>query len=220
MTPERWAYTKDYLATVFGKQDAALAGMQAEAREHGLPDIAVSPDVGQLLRMLVRTTERRLAIEVGTLGGYSAVWIARALRGSGRLITIEANPEYADFAERQFLDLGLSNKVEVRRGLGVQVLEQLADELPPESVDVLFLDALKHEYPAYWRAASGLIKPGGLLIADNALGTSEWWIDSERHPDRVGADTLNRLLAADPDYDAVAVPLREGLLLARKVKDD
>ncbi len=218
MSAARWEYTRNYLAEVFGQQDAELEALKIESRAAGLPEIAVSADVGHLLSILVAGTAAQRAIEVGTLGGYSAVWLARALRDDGRLITIEREEAYADFAETQFAKLGLAGKVEVRRGSAIDVLATLREELGADSVDVVFIDALKSEYPDYWREVRSMIRPGGLLIADNALGTSDWWIDDTLHPERQGADSLNRSLAQDPAFEAVAVPLREGLLIARRKK--
>lgn len=216
MTPERWRYTSAYLRDTFGSQDDHLEGLMARAVERGLPDIAVSADVGRLLRMLTSMTRGRLAIEVGTLAGYSAIWIARGLQVGGRLITIESNDAHADFAQGEFQKAGVVDRVEQRRGFGIEVLKALADELEPGSVDVLFLDAVKTEYPAYFRIARPLVASGGLVIADNVLGSSRWWIDHEGDENREAADELNRTLAADPEFEAVAVPLREGVLIARR----
>lgn len=217
MNAARWRYTCDYLKTTFGQQDAHLAGLMDDAVARGMPDIAVSADVGRLLMMLTAMTPGRLAVEVGTLAGYSAIWIARGLPPDGRLITIEPEAAYADFAEEQLVKAAVADRVELRRGYGLPVLEQLAAELPPGSVDMVFLDAVKSEYPDYFRTARPLIAPGGLLLADNVLGSSTWWIDHERSEDRGGADELNRTLAADPEFEAVAVPLREGMLIARRL---
>lgn len=216
MTPERWRYTSRYLVDVFGESDDHLDGLMKEAVAAGLPDIAVSPDVGRLLLILTAMTRAELAIELGTLAGYSTIWLARGLTPSGRLITVEPEEKHAAFAEAQLARAGVADRVEVRRGYGIPVLEALATELAPASVDVVFLDAVKREYPDYFRLARDLIRPGGLLLADNVIGSSAWWIDHEDHPDRQGADELNRALAADPDFEAVAVPIREGLLIARR----
>lgn len=216
MTPERWRYTSEYLKTTFGAQDDHLAGLMDEAVAAGLPDIAVSPDVGRLLELLTSTTRGRLAVEVGTLAGYSAIWIARGLAADGRLVTIEPEPKHADFAEAQLSRAGVGDRVTVRRGLGLDVLAALADELEPGSVDVLFFDAVKKEYPDYFRLGRDLVAPGGLLIADNVLGTDAWWIDDEGHESREAVDALNRALAADTDFTAVALPIREGVLVARR----
>ncbi|MGF1464494.1 MAG: O-methyltransferase [Sandaracinaceae bacterium] len=216
MTPERWRYTAAYLHETFGLEDEHLAGLMAEATRAGLPAIAVSAAVGRLLALLTSMTAGRLVVEVGTLAGYSALWLARGLRADGRLLTIESVEAHAAFAEAQLARAGLSDRAEVLRGEAIPVLTRLASELPAGSVDVLFLDADKVEYPAYFRIARPLIAPGGLVLADNALGSSAWWIDHEEHPDRNGADALNRALAADPAFEAVAVPIREGLLIARR----
>lgn len=216
MTPERWRYTSGYLRETFGREDPHLAGLMQRAVEHGLPDIAVSADVGRLLMMLTSMTRGRLAIELGTLAGYSAIWIARGLSAGGRLITVEPDPKHADFAEAELARAGVSDRVEVRRETGVEALEALSGELAPGSVDVLFLDAVKTEYPEYFRIARPLIAPGGLVIADNVLGSSRWWIDHEGHPDREGAHALNRALAEDAEFEAIALPIREGVLVARR----
>ncbi len=216
MTAERWRYTTDYLERVFGAQDERLAGLRERAAARGLPDIAVSAPVGRLLALLTSMTRGRFAVELGTLGGYSAIWIARALAPGGRLVTFEPNGAHADFAEEELAAAGLADRVEVRREPGVEGLERLAGELAPGSVDVLFLDAVKTEYPEYFRRARALIAPGGLVIADNVLGSSRWWIDHEGDADREGAHALNAMLAADPEFEAVAVPIREGVLIARR----
>jgi caffeoyl-CoA O-methyltransferase len=216
MTDERWRYTSDYLRDTFGQEDEHLKGLMAAAVDRGLPDIAVSADVGRLLMMLTSMTPGQRAIEVGTLGGYSAIWIARGLRPGGRLITIEPEADHADFAAEQFAKAAVADRVELRRGYGIEVLTELVAELPPGSVDVLFLDALKSEYPEYFRIARPLIAPGGLLLADNVIGAGSWWIDHEDSDARRGADQLNRALAADPEFEAVAVPIREGVLIARR----
>ena len=126
MTPELWEFLESYSQEVFGSEDEHLAGLMEEATAAGLPDIAVSADVGRLLQMLTSMTEARLAIEVGTLGGYSAIWIARGLRSGGRLITIEIEERHARFAREQFTRAGVADQVEIRLGAGIEVLDDLA----------------------------------------------------------------------------------------------
>jgi predicted O-methyltransferase YrrM len=224
MTASRWRATASYLIDVFGAQDEQLATLTPRAIAAGLPDIAVSPDVGRLLMLLAGMTGggrgARVAIEVGTLAGYSAIWIARGLAPGGRLITIEFEPAHADFARIEFDAAGLSAAVEIRRGAGMNVLPTLATELRPGSVDFVFLDATKREYPDYFSVIRPLIAVGGLLVADNVLGSNTWWIDlpQGRSADRDGADRLNRIVAADPDFETVAVPIREGVLIARRMR--
>ncbi len=216
MTQQRWQYTVDYSREVFGRQDPHLAGLMAEAVRAGLPDIAVSPQTGRLLLILASTTRGRLAIEVGTLGGYSGIWIARGLAADGRLITIDCDPRAAAFARKQFERAGVAGRVEQRSGQALDVLADLSRTLAPGSVDIAFLDAEKTEYPEYWRLVRPLIARGGLILADNAFGSGTWWIDDEDNPSRRGADALSRIVAGDADFEAVAVPIGQGLLIGRK----
>jgi predicted O-methyltransferase YrrM len=214
-TKERFAYTERYVREVFGKQDAHLASLMDEAVAAGLPPIAVSPDVGRLLKLLVGCTRGRLVVELGTLAGYSAIWLARGLASGGKLITVEIEEKHAQFAERQLARAGVADRVQVRRGAALDVLQALSEELAPGSVDAFFFDAVKREYLDYWRLAKPLLAPGGFLIADNVLGAS-YWIDMEGHPDRDAIDGFNRTVADDDDVETTCVPLREGVLVARK----
>jgi len=195
----------------------------------GVPDIAVSASVGRMLTVLGRLVNARLIVEVGTLAGYSGIWLARGLADGGRLLTIEPEERHASFAEKMFAEAGVGDRVDVVRGYGTPVLEKLAGERAGK-VDLVFLDAIKSEYPDYLPHAKMLLRPGGLLVADNVLGSGDWWIDSgqdrqDGHGDelsesaranRDGADRLNRLVAGDPDFEAFAIPIREGVMVAQK----
>ncbi|MFP3882078.1 MAG: O-methyltransferase [Actinomycetota bacterium] len=211
MTPERWSYLGDYAAEVFGQYDDHLAGLMERAVEAGLPPIAVSADVGRLLKILTAMTDGKLAIELGTLAGYSAIWIARGLAEDGRLLTVEHEDAHADFAQAEFEKAGVAHKIEIVRGAALDVLPQIAAEVGESSVDFVFIDARKSEYVDYFRLLKPLIKSGGLLVADNVYATGAGWID-EGH----GTDEFNRMIASDPDFDAVATPMREGILIARR----
>lgn len=211
MTPERWSYIGDYADDVFGQYDDHLADLMNRAVAAGLPPIAVSADVGRLLKILVSMTDGKLAIELGTLAGYSAIWIARGLEPDGRLLTVEYNDDHADFAQSELELAGVADKVEIVRGAALDVLPQIADEVGELSVDFAFVDARKSEYVDYYRLLKPLMKPGGVLVADNVYGSGSGWID-----EGFGTDEFNRLIAADPDFDAVATPMREGVLIARR----
>ncbi len=215
MTPQLWEYMSAYSQEVFGTEDAHLAGLMEEAVAKGLPDIAVCAEAGRLLMILTSMTPGKLAIEVGTLGGYSGIWIARGLSNDGKLITIEAEDIHADFAQMQFERAGVADRVEIRRGKGLDVLPQLVKELTPACVDVVFLDAIKLEYCDYWKLLRPLIAPGGLILADNIYG-SDWTIDQEDDPQRIAVDRFNRMLASDKDFEVTAVPLRQGVLIGRR----
>lgn len=217
MTPERWRYTNEYLREVFGRTDDHLAGLMPRAVEAGLPDIAVDATVGRFLQMLTMMTRGEHAVELGTLAGYSAIWIARGLKPNGRLITIEKEDAHADFAQREFDRAAVADRIDVRRGDALDVLQQLQREIKPRSVDVAFLDADKENYPNYWRLLRPMIAVGGLIVMDNALGGGSWWIDAEDHPSRNAADTVNRLVADDDDFEAVAFPLRQGVMVGLRI---
>ena len=211
MTPKTWEFINEYSREVFGDEDEHLAGLMDEAIAAGLPAIAVGPDVGRLLMILTSMTRGRVAIEVGTLAGYSGIWITRGLAPDGRLITIEYEARHADFAQRQFKRAGIEERVELRHGAGLDVLADLSRELEPGSVDVLFMDAHKPEYIAYFETARPLLAVGGLVIVDNVYGIGTGWIDQG-----YGTDDFNRHIAADPDFEAAAFPFREGVLIARR----
>ena len=210
MTPERWRYLNEYAAELFGDPDEQLATLMDRAVAAGLPRIAVSPDVGWLLKILASSTRGRLALELGTLGGYSGIWIARGLAPEGRLITIEAADLHADFAEAEFATAGLGDRVEVVRGPALEVLPTLG--IVHQSLDLVFLDAIKTEYVDYFEMIKPLIAVGGLLVADNVYATGQGWLD-----EGYGTDAFNRAVAADPDFDATITPHREGLLIARRL---
>lgn len=212
MTPERWSFLSNYADEVFGEEDEGLAGLGGRATSAGLPSIAVTADVGRLLRILVALTSGRLAIELGTLGGYSAIWIARGLSPEGKLVSVEIDEAHAVFAEAEIARADMTDKIEVVRGAALDVIPELATEYGPGSVDFVFIDAVKEEYIAYFEAIKHLVAPGGLIVADNVYGTGQGWID-----EGYGTDEFNRHVAADPEFDTTAMPMRAGLLIAQKV---
>ncbi|MEM9372907.1 MAG: O-methyltransferase [Planctomycetota bacterium] len=218
MNARRWKTTADYLDDVFGNEDEHIASLMPRAIGAGLPDIAVSSSVGRFLMLLATLVEARTIVEVGTLAGYSGTWLARGMHIDGRLITLEPVEQHAAFAEQGFAACGLGDHVQVRRATGLDGLPALVDELGEGSVDLVFLDAVKSEYPDYFPHADALLRPGGLLVADNALGSSDWWIGEPEgnRPAHDGADRLNRMLAEEPRYDASCLPIREGVTVARK----
>ena len=217
MTGDRWEYTNRYAREVFGSEDEVLTGLLDAARSEQLPDWAVSADIGRLLQILTTMTQGRLALEIGTLGGYSAIWIARGLAPHGRLITIERDARHASFAEGQFVAAGLQDRITVRRGDALDVLPVIAEEVGLESLDLVFVDADKTEYPDYFEAVRPLIAPGGVLVVDNVFGTGSTWIDDLSDAGTRATDRMNRTIAADPWYVSTALAARQGLLVARRV---
>ena len=211
MTPERWDFLSSYANDVVGDTDDQMATLMDRAVEAGLPPIAVSADVGRLLKILASMTQGRLAIELGTLGGYSGIWIARGLNPDGLLITVEYSDMHADFAQSQFETAGLSGKVEIVRGAALEVLPQIAKRLGPKTVDFAFVDAVKSEYVDYFNAIRPLMAHSSVIVADNVYGTGQGWID-----EGYGSDEFIRLVASDPDFETTLTPMRTGILIARR----
>lgn len=227
MTPQRWSRTNEYLREVFGRvehedRDEQLATLMSRAVAAGLPDIAISPEVGRFLKVLTMLAtrgpnSRGVALELGTLAGYSGIWLARGLPESARLITVEYNPRHAAFARAEFVTAGVSDKTEIIIGAALDVLPRLRNQLGDYSLDLAFIDAVKTEYPRYFELLKPMIRPGGLLIADNALG-STWWIDDPKgsDPQRDAVDSFNRAVASDKSFEASCVPIRQGILVATR----
>src|SRR5438046_8149383 len=155
--------TGDYISALFAPEDQLLASLREEADRTGLPPIAISADEGRLLQVLLTSIGARRVLEVGTLGGYSAICMARALPADGRLLTIEIEPKHADFARRYIKRAALSDRIEVRVGRALDVLPALDGE----RYDAMFLDADKEPLPTYFEWAPRPVRPGGFIIADN-----------------------------------------------------
>jgi len=216
MTPDRWRYTTEYLIQVFGAEDEAAAAIRERSEQAGLPQIAVSSDIGRVLTFLTGLAGRGTAVEVGTLGGYSALYICMGLPPGEQLVTIESDPHAAGIARENLESAGVGDRVRLEEGPALSVLPRLASELGPRSVSFAFLDAAKNEYAQYWAILRPLMSDGGLIVADNILGTSNWWIDQETNSDRKATDEFNRLVASDPGFETVGVFARQGLLIARR----
>jgi predicted O-methyltransferase YrrM len=216
MDAERWDFTNAYAREVFGGEPEHIRANRQAAAAAGLPGWAVTPELGRFLALLASTTEGRLALEVGTLGGYSTLWLLEGMRSDSRLITIEYLAEHADFAEAEFERHGFGDRVEVRRGSAPALLPAIAEELGPGSLDVVFIDADKESYPDYYEATAGLVAPGGVLIVDNIFGTSSSWIDEPAHPASAATDRMNRRAADDDRFDTAGLFVRAGILVARR----
>jgi caffeoyl-CoA O-methyltransferase len=224
MNAERWTATQHYVRDLFGGGDPLTSGLMSRAVAAGLPDIAISADTGRLLMMLASMTGvgrgAGLALELGTLAGFSAIWIARGLAPDGRLITLEKNPRHADFAQREFVRAGVADRVEIRRTAALDALPRLDAEFGPGAFDFIFADAIKTEYAAYWEWSRAHLRPGGLFTAHNALGSRSWWVDASSTPEaeveRQAVDRFVRAVAGDPAFDATVLPTHQGLLVARR----
>lgn len=199
----------DYLCALFAREDDALLALREEADRCGLPPISISPDAGRLLQVLLRAIGARNVLEVGTLGGYSAIWMARALPEGGRVTTLEADPTHASFARRQFVRAGVADRVELREGRALDLLPALDGA----RFDAVFLDADKEPLPIYFDWAIRLLRPGGLLLADNALWGGRVQDPSIDDAATRGVREFNRRLASDARVTGVVVPTHDGIAI-------
>ena len=161
-----WQNVDTYFAELLVPNDPVLAGALARSEAAGLPPINVSPTQGALLHLLARLMNAARVLEIGTLGGYSTIWLARALPPTGRLVTLEAAPIHAAVARENFAAAGLSDRIDVREGPALDTLPLLMDTAP---FDLVFIDADKPNNPGYVRWALRLTRPGGLIVLDNVV---------------------------------------------------
>jgi caffeoyl-CoA O-methyltransferase len=200
----------EYIASLFARDDDVLAALREAADREGLPPISIGAVTGRLLQILLATVRAERVLEVGTLGGYSAIWMARALPAAGRLITIEVDERHAEFARRYFERAGLSDRIELRVGRALDVLPSFDGE----RFDAIFLDADKEPLPTYFEWALRLLRPGGLLIADNALWGGRV-LDTENSDEGTrGVREFNRRLATDERVRGTIVPVGDGVAVA------
>jgi predicted O-methyltransferase YrrM len=200
----------DYIAGLFGAEDELLAALREEADRTGLPPIAISADEGRLLQVLLTSSGARRVLEVGTLGGYSAICMARALPTHGRLLSIEIDSKHAEFARRYVERAQLSERIEIRVGRALDVLPSLDGE----QFDVMFLDADKEPLPTYFDWALRLVRPGGLIIGDNALWAGRVYDDADQDDRTRGVREFNRRMATDPRVLGIIVPTHDGVAVA------
>jgi len=168
MTDARWAGVDAYLETALLDTDPALAAIGASAAAAGLPPIAVSAAQGKLLFTLARAIGARRILELGTLAGYSGVWLARALPAGGQLVTVEIDPRHAEVARANFSRAGVLDRISLHLGPALEILRRFeADAVAP--FDFVFIDADKVSYPDYLEVAVRLCRPGALILADNVV---------------------------------------------------
>jgi predicted O-methyltransferase YrrM len=199
-----------YIEELLVPPDPALERGLADASAAGLPHIAVSPNEGKLLYLVARLVRPRRILEIGTLGGYSATWLARALEPGGRLVTLELDARPAEVARRNLARAGVGERVEVRVGPAAASLQALVAERA-EPFDVVFIDADKEGYPAYLDLSLRLSRAGTVILADNLIRGGRV-LEASSDPHVRGVREFNALLARDPRLDSIILPiLRESL---------
>jgi predicted O-methyltransferase YrrM len=196
MNDDRWIAVDRYVDDLLVGADPPLQAALDAIAAAGMPTISVSPSQGKLLHLIARAMGARRILELGTLGGYSAIWLARALPAGGRLVTIEAKSEHADVARASFARANVSSAIDLRVGAALDVLPRLAAE-GAGPFDLIFIDADKPNYPHYLDWAVKLSRPGSLIIADNVVRDGEVVDAQSSDPLVQGVRQFNARLAAD-----------------------
>ncbi len=202
MSKEKWTAVDQYISEQFIPPDPALDSALQAASSAGLPAINVAPNQGKLLMLLARAMGARKILEIGTLGGYSTIWLARALPADGRLITLEFDPKHAEVATKNIARAGLAHIVNVRLGRALDSLPHLISEAP---FDLIFIDADKTGYADYFHWALKLSRTGTLIVADNVVRDGKI-IDANSSDENVqGIRRFNNAVAAEPRVIATAI---------------
>ncbi|MBX3219190.1 MAG: O-methyltransferase [Labilithrix sp.] len=202
MSKETWSAVDHYFEAVLTPKDDALESALAANAAAGLPAIDVSASQGKLLHLLARIRGAKSILEVGTLGGYSAIWLARALPEDGRLVTLEIDPKHAAVARSNLERAGLSQVAIVREGRAIDSLAALKRE--GASFDFVFIDADKPSNPDYFARALDLVAPGAVIIVDNVVRGGAV-IDPDGDDAVQGVRRLHELIASNPRVNATAI---------------
>jgi predicted O-methyltransferase YrrM len=193
---ELWTAVDQYISDLLVPQDAALSAALESSTAAGLPPIQVTPNLGKLLHVIARIQGARNILEIGTLGGYSTIWLARALPVGGRVITLEADPKHAEVARSNFARAGLNAVVELHLGAALDTLPQIAAE-GRSPFDLVFIDANKSQMPEYFAWALKLSRLGSIIIADNVVRDGAVINAASPDPDIQGVRRFNEMLAAE-----------------------
>ncbi|HYF51736.1 MAG TPA: O-methyltransferase [Planctomycetota bacterium] len=205
-----------YMEGLFVPTDDALQSALKDASDGGLPQINVSPCEGKLLYLLAKMNGAKRILEIGTLGGFSTIWLARALPSDGGMISLELSEHHAKVARRNVERAGLSRLVEIRVGAAMLSLDAMISggEKP---FDLIFVDADKENYPGYLERAFKLVRSGSIILADNTLKPAVW--QGRNDPYTNGIRNFNEMLARDPRVETIIVPIvrhsLDGLAIAR-----
>jgi predicted O-methyltransferase YrrM len=205
MSEGAWTAIDEYVAEQLIGDDAALDAALAASAEAGLPAIAVSPPQGKLLHLLARSIRARSVLEIGTLGGYSTIWLARAVGEQGRVLSLEADARYAEVARANIARAGFAETVEVRVGPALDTLALIAGEQSVPTFDLVFIDADKVNTPEYFGWALGRTRSGGLIVADNVIRGGTIGDPQSDDPGGLAARRLHEMLQREPRVSATTI---------------
>ncbi|MER8396267.1 O-methyltransferase [Mesorhizobium sp. M0045] len=204
MSMKTWASVDDYIVEALFDADPALDAVLAANHDHGLPAIDVSPAQGKLLSLLARMQGAKKVLEIGTLGGYSTIWMARALPVDGKVVTLELDPHHASVARSNFERAGVSDRVELRVGPALQSLAALgAENAGP--FDFIFIDADKPNNPHYLSWAMRLSRPGTVIVCDNVIRDGAVVNEDGRDANVEGARAAFSFIGGDKRLEGTAI---------------
>ncbi len=221
MTQKRWGAVDRYITDLLVTPDVALTAALEASAAAGLPSISITACQGKLLQLLAGACSARNVLEMGTLGGYSTIWLARALPPDGRLITLEFDPKHAEVARGNIARAGFSKVVELRVGRALDTLPKIAAE-GRGPFDFIFIDADKPTYPEYFTWAVKLSRPGTLIVIDNVVRKGAVVDGDSDDPNVQGIRRLNELIAAERRVEATTIQTvgskgYDGLTFARVI---
>ena len=193
-----------YIDGLFAPSDAMLDGAVARSRAAEMPEIQISAGQGKLLYLLAKLIGARRILELGTLAGYSTIWLARALPPGGRVVTMEFSAAHAEVARQNFAAAGLVDRIEVIVGAALESLPGVVARREP-LFDMVFIDADKNNYPAYLDLVVPLTRPGGLILADNVIRGGKVLVAGSTDAQVAGAAAFNSKLAADARLEAIVL---------------
>lgn len=201
MNQQLFESVDQYISNLFGDEDDCLKATEQAIIESGIPQISISPNQGKFLHLLARLCKAKKILEVGTLGGYSTIWMTRALPTDGKMITLEIEEKHAKVARQNFDRCGLTSKIDIRLGKAIELMPLLEQE-GAGPFDMIFIDADKPPYTEYFQWALKLSRPGTLIIADNVI--REGKVLSDESPDEmvVGVKRFNTFLAQCNEVEA------------------
>ncbi len=201
---EQWRDVDAYLVGELVEEDQALVGARELGHQRGLPAIEVAPNQGAFLALLARVAGARRVLELGTLAGYSTIWLARAVGPGGRVTTVELDPRHAEVARENLDHAGVADRVDVEVGPATDVLTRLADE-GVETYDLVFIDADKANMPAYLELALRLTRAGSVIVGDNVVRRGGVVDPSHEDPDVQGVRSFLHAIGSDPRLEGTAL---------------
>ncbi len=200
MTSQTWKAVESYFETKITRPDPSYAELQQASQAGGLPDIAVSAAEGKQLHLMAKMSGAKRILEIGTLGGYSTLWLARALPPGGKVVTLEYSPKHAEVARANLDKAGVGDRVEIKVGAALDVLPTLDGPF-----DFFFIDANKDGYPEYFRWAMKLSRPGSVIVADNCVRDGQVADARSNDPAVIGVRQMMDAVAAEPRVSATAI---------------